>query len=206
MSTRFIFEGNKKIAMRFLGRAKAELELLKHNMSFYELQQGFKTITLNINPKVIVYCVVTPLITVVTITAEFAKGKEKKRRKEEYCWCSPCFTFGVIQSIDATLSDSEYTDGTKFDYSVMVCIGDKYVLLTDGAVVAAGWEEYYVGQYVLVGNDVGSILGTLADCCVDTTCLAANLSNTDKLTPDTFCIYPLHVIGEMREFKEIWIF
>lgn len=136
---------------------------------------------------------------VIDIYSIGAKGDRVPGKRKE-CFCFPCFSFGIIKNIRTVPNDTEYYKGVRFEYDILICQKNRYILFENFEVKSAGWEEYYVGQFVIVTIDVESITNSLPTCCSNKTCLFSDIYDINKLVPGCFQIVPLHILGKMKRY------
>lgn len=120
-------------------------------------------------------------------------GKQQKER-ETPCFCFPHFSLGIIRKITPSDPDATFQNFGRFKHDVDVCKGKGYTLKKD--VYAAGWERYYVGQYVLVTIGAKLDKPPHADFDRDRSCLM----HSPKF--DNLVISPLHLYQGMRKWDQ----
>jgi len=186
----------------FIGFARDQLRILRNLMSFQKLNQGYRKE--NPIPGVLVECWSShdywlgkeqSWIKISSVIDNPISEEEVIKKENQICPCFPCFSMGQIMVIRTVPTEEEYRDGIRFEYDCAVCVGNKYIILENHEIKAAAWEEYYVGQRVLVGIDVLLASDPIPNCCINNACLFSALMDTDKLVPMCFSIYPVHMVG-----------
>jgi len=142
-------------------------------------------------------------LTVIDIWVKHSQD-EKEEVEEELCTCFPCFSECQVLKVYLNGVDQESTDdettrlaleaGYRYYYDISVCTGLSYVIFEGYQVKSAGFGKYLVDQECMLTIDVG-ISGTtlipLPNCCINTSCLVSDLTNTTKLLPEFMMIIPI---------------
>lgn len=200
---KIIIKGDFVTGRGMVGFAKDQMRILETSMSFQKLKQGSRTVKPFRN--IVVECWSSFSLQVITIHVTppppSVKGYGHKEPLKRKCHCFPCFSFGIIDKIRTVPTDEEYYGGVRFEYDISICQGESFFILENYEVKAAGWEEYYEKQFVMVTIDVEDIDDTPPDCCIKKNCFVTDFEDEEKLVPECFQIAPLFVTGEMTQWQ-----
>jgi hypothetical protein len=184
--TRF---GDLDACNKLLGAAKQQMALTVAQAEF----QKHNTHTTVKRPYVgaEIKCVKNFEESIITIDAEKKRGGVLVEEWQE-CYCFPHFSMGIIKKVTPeTLTDVQMRT-MRFSYDIDICTKRRYVEKKD--IYSAGWERYYVGQYVLVS--IGAALDTppFDDFDPDRSCLM------QQPRFETLIVSPIHVFGGMKKW------
>ena len=211
---KYIFNRDNFESRALVGTANRGMAILENLMSFQSLDQY--SIQFIPYPGALIKCSKSFGIRTIQIFVGGGGGEERFVDKYE-CLCFPHFSFGIIMAVyPSPPLETDYegdpdgyaaaldaynlwvvgqADRGRFTYDVLVCIGNRsYVLVED--VRAAGWDVYYVGQFVLVSIGQGmSSESEYPEYDCDRDCLMQE-PQFPILT-----ISALHIPGEMHKWK-----
>lgn len=170
--TKINLGGNKGASQGFIKFARAQLAILERQMSYQNLNEGRRVVT-PFNG-VEVECIskfgrkevriyVAPRYPVMRAPSYKEEPQFVPEEEVEVLWCfsSPCFVSGIILDI----LTPPVADDDKTYYSIALCDGEEYLKVPITLFIStAGWEEYEVGQTVLVTANHGPDIITV-DCC-----------------------------------------
>jgi hypothetical protein len=170
--TKINLGGNKGASQQFIKFATAQLAILERQMSFQKLNEGRRVVS-PFNG-VMVECTskfgrkeVNIYVAPFVPPSSVSHGKRVPVMIPEevvyvsWCFSFPCFAVGIIVDIVQTATE----DAAKKYYSISICNGKDYVLFDASINVSTcGWEEYEIGDTVLVTANHGPDIIT-PDCC-----------------------------------------
>jgi hypothetical protein len=200
---RFIPEGNHAECLRLRGEANRLMFVLEDIMQL----RGLDQYSIMIEPYVGATIECSKIFGRRTIRISAGSRKityEKKTGVE--CFCAPHFAFAIITGVTPLDPDPEdpvavaahhelLIHGMKYLYTADVCTGKGFVTVED--IVSAGWERYYVGQFVLVtiSQEITDPEYPPYDC--DRDCLM------QEPRFSVLAVCALHAQGYMKKWKTI---
>jgi len=145
--TKFVFDKSSQESRALVGYAKKSMLILERLMEYQGLEQlQYRVVPY---PGALVVCSKRFGIRTVEIYTGGEQPTPKKKVRKE-CLCFPHVTTGFIVKIypeDIPPLDATLTAG-RFYYDMLLCRGSQYVMARE--VWASGWEQYFVGQMVMV--------------------------------------------------------
>jgi hypothetical protein len=172
--TKINLGGNKGASQGFIKFATAQLAILERQMSFQKLNEGrrvvspFNDVMVECTSKfgrkeVNIY--VVPFVPPVPAISDVERVPLVSEEIIKTPVCDlfefPCFTVGKIADILQTATG----DDDKNYYAISICNGKSYVPFDTTLFISiCGWEEYKIGQIVMMTANHGPEIIT-PDCC-----------------------------------------
>jgi len=186
--TKIVINGDKVAGYSFVGDGHRQMLLLENAMEFQGLEQY--TSLSRPAPGVLIKCSKVFGLRTMEITTKGGGGDKSEKSRE--CYCFPHFSMGIIKKIYPEQPTYEDMRRNRFKYDIDVCKGKGYVLKKE--IFSAGWERYYVGQYVLVTIGAKLDKPPVPDFDQDRNCLMQQ-PQFDVLT-----VSPFYFHGKMQKW------
>jgi len=169
--TKYVFHGPRKECEALYGQARRVMHVLESMMHL----GGLKQQTLKCVPYPGALVVASKSFGAMVVNIYVGGGQIESPSQPAYkCLCFPHFSLAIISEIHVTLNPdgTPANDRATFRYVADVCTGKGYI--EKRYVSSAGWEQYYVDQFVLVsiGEGVEDPEYPILDC--DRFCLMSN--------------------------------
>jgi hypothetical protein len=181
--------GDKIAGEKLKGLARQQMDVLENMMSFQKLDQN--TSERHPYPGATIKCSKVFGQRVIEIDAPEQRGGVFTVEWTE-CYCFPHFSMGIIKKVTPESPTTVELRTVRFKYDIDICTKRKYVLKKD--IYSAGWERYYVGQYVLVSIGAALNKPPVADFDTDRNCLM------QQPRFDTLIVSPIHIFGGMKKW------
>jgi len=184
---KLIVTGDIPRGKEFIGFAKNQLSILRNQMSYQKLNEGFRTV--KPFPGVVVEVWASFKLAEIKIHATSEEGGgpggDFNRKDGRKCLCLPHFALGVIVSAEYGENSDEAV------YDAEICSSSNYVMYL--GLMSNGWARHYVGQYILVtiGEEMES-WDVPFDC--NRECLV------DNPRFDILMISPISISNKMRRW------